>query len=162
MQEKFNPLFYWEFSLYIRNQNLKNKMEKKRYKIETDIELQGHEYETFDIICFDGRATAFSNKDKEKFVDLVYPKMQDLTDNQKDMVRNYRGLPTQRISEDADIHFGDVMMLFGKESDEKCPVCQSDKTRRDLDNPKTMRCCEQCGSDYTTELEILLNAREIK
>jgi hypothetical protein len=129
----------------------------KRYIIESDIELQNHEKETFDILCYDGRAMAVSNKDDNKVIDLVYPKMETLTTSQIDMVRNYRGLPNSM-----EIHFGDVMMLFGKETEEKCPVCKSDKTRRDLDNPKTMRCCEQCGSDYTTELEILLNAREIK
>jgi hypothetical protein len=130
---------------------------KKRYIIESDIELQNHEEENFDVLCYDGRAIAVSLKDNNKAIDLVYPKMNMLTANEIDMVRNYRGLPLNE-----EIHFGDVMMLFGKEREEKCPVCLSERTRRDLDNPQTMRCCNNCGSDYTTDKEILLNARELK
>ncbi len=45
---------------------------------------------------------------------------------------------------------------------EKCPVCESENIRADFDFPKTMRCCKQCGSDFLSDGEVVLNARKIK
>ena len=43
----------------------------------------------------------------------------------------------------------------------QCPVCYSDDTRKDFDNPTTMRCCERCGSDWNVDGDILLNGRAV-
>ena len=42
-----------------------------------------------------------------------------------------------------------------------CPVCKSIHFRPDYDFPDTMLCCENCGADFTTEGEILLDPREV-
>mgnify|MGYP003610107430 CR=1 FL=1 len=129
---------------------------KVKFLIETEVELQNHEDELFDVICYDGFAIAYSQKDSKKSVDLKYPKIETLTEEEREIVRAYRGLQPHTT-----IHIGDVMMCYGKEENDKCPVCSSENTRKDLDN-KEMRCCMKCGSDYHISGEILFNARELK
>ena len=41
-----------------------------------------------------------------------------------------------------------------------CLVCGSKKTRKDYDNPDSMRCCEKCGSEWNIENEITFNATD--
>jgi hypothetical protein len=44
--------------------------------------------------------------------------------------------------------------------DVECPVCnRSANVRKDFDFPKTMLCCDDCGADFTTDLEIILNPK---
>jgi len=42
----------------------------------------------------------------------------------------------------------------------KCPVCERHNTREDYDFPDTIRCCDNCGSEWNLDNEITLNARE--
>ena len=42
----------------------------------------------------------------------------------------------------------------------KCPVCNRHNTREDYDFPDTIRCCDNCGSEWNLDNEITLNARE--
>lgn len=43
-----------------------------------------------------------------------------------------------------------------------CPSCnKNDNVRKDFDNPKTMRCCDNCGADFLTNGEITLNPKTI-
>ena len=46
-------------------------------------------------------------------------------------------------------------------NNDECPVCGSTDTRKDFDNPETMRCCKTCGSDWNTSGDITLNGREV-
>lgn len=132
-------------------------MGKKLLTIEFDIELQNHNDELFDVGCYDGHAIAYSVINFNKTIKLVYPKMSELTEEDKEIIREYRGLPRHTT-----IHVGDVMLCYGREESDKCPVCKSENTRKDLDNPKEMRCCMNCGSDYHISGEILLNARKLQ
>lgn len=44
---------------------------------------------------------------------------------------------------------------------EQCPVCDSDiHVRKDFDFPDTLLCCDDCGADFTIDLEIVLDPRE--
>lgn len=43
----------------------------------------------------------------------------------------------------------------------QCPICYSDDTRKDLDYPATMRCCERCGSEWDFDGDVLLNAEKV-
>lgn len=41
-----------------------------------------------------------------------------------------------------------------------CPVCDSDKVRQDNDYPETVRCCDDCGSDFNEDKTIILDPRD--
>ena len=42
-----------------------------------------------------------------------------------------------------------------------CLVCGSSDTRKDLDYPKTMRCCNECGAEWNCMDEVTLNPMEV-
>lgn len=42
-----------------------------------------------------------------------------------------------------------------------CPNCGSENIRMDFDSPCTMQCCDDCGSDFLHNGEIVLNLKEI-
>lgn len=84
------------------------KIIKPKYVIREGIELQGHdEKEPFAVICYNGHATAISEK---RTVHLTYPKLENLTAEERMDVLDYQGLPHTET-----IRFDDVMMLYGKE-----------------------------------------------
>lgn len=43
----------------------------------------------------------------------------------------------------------------------KCPVCNRHNTREDYDFPDSVRDCDDCGSEWNIDNDIILNAREI-
>ena len=44
----------------------------------------------------------------------------------------------------------------------QCPVCESKNTRNDFDFPDTMRDCDDCGSEWNIDNDIVLNGRDVK
>lgn len=44
----------------------------------------------------------------------------------------------------------------------QCPVCKSMNTRKDFDFPDTMRDCDDCGSEWNIDNDIVLNGRDVK
>jgi len=83
-------------------------MKKENSTIEEKVELQGFINETFNVICSDGFATATSDIDSTKVINLIYPKIEDLNDAEVFGILEYRGL-----SKNSEINFGDVMMRYG-------------------------------------------------
>ena len=69
-------------------------------------------------------------------------------DYQNECVRNYGYSP--------------LMQPVVVKVDVVCPCCnRSANVRKDFDFPKTMLCCDDCGADFTTELEIILNPKDL-
>lgn len=44
---------------------------------------------------------------------------------------------------------------------ESCPICISTNIREDFDFPDTMRCCNDCGADFTIEGEVIFDPSKI-
>jgi len=96
--------------MFIPNHEKMKKIIKPKYVILEEIELQGHdEKELFTVLCYDGHATAFSEKGTTF---LTYPKRDKLTADECIAILDYRGLPRTET-----IGFDDVMMKFGKEKE---------------------------------------------
>ena len=39
----------------------------------------------------------------------------------------------------------------------RCLICGSIHTKKDIDNPDTMRCCNECWSEWNIDNEVMLN-----
>lgn len=89
------------------------------------------------------------NATDDQIIEASYPKIQDKINNRE------LGDNLVSVENDEEVPFGEAF------DDRKfCPVCNSDKTREDLDSPDTMRCCDKCGADYIAETgEVTLDPR---
>ena len=88
----------------------------------TDKKIFGdNEEHEFDVFCYDGRAIAIpaicellDNVGNEKYprlLEVLYPKKEELTDEQKIECLHYRGIYDQPASM---CHAGDICMSLGK------------------------------------------------
>lgn len=71
-----------------------------------------YEHEYF-CRCHDGYAVCMNSEhsDAPDIIRVKYPKLEDLTEEQKDHILSYRGLcSSDRIA----IHYGDVMVTYGE------------------------------------------------
>lgn len=94
------------------------------------------------------RVIVDENATEEEIIKACYPNIQAKLDNSE------LGENLEEIDDDEE-------MPFGSYEERQCPVCNRENTREDLDNPDTMRSCEDCGCDYRWEdREILLDPRD--
>lgn len=84
------------------------KIIKSKCVIRQDVELQSQdEKKLFTVTCYNGHATAIFEK---RTILLTYPKLEELTAQQRLDVLDYQGLPHAKT-----IRYDDVMMKFGEE-----------------------------------------------
>lgn len=74
--------------------------------VETDIEFNERQG-LFTVLCQNGLAKCIDN---DEIVVVDYPKIEDLTPEQKDEIVQYRGLTLG----ESDINYGDIMIVLGK------------------------------------------------
>lgn len=78
-----------------------------------EIKFKG-EYPVYDMKCYDGYSEGTRNEfEDERFpyrIKMTYPKLSELTDEEKLECLLYRGIEDKSI----ECNYGDVMMLHGK------------------------------------------------
>ena len=85
-------------------------LNKSLYVLVESVEIEDLPYNA-QVTCFDGFGIAETDAGK---IRLTYPKIADLSDEQKKAALEYRGISSNNLDS---IRFDDVMMLYGKPTD---------------------------------------------
>lgn len=76
-----------------------------------DVNFFGDNYEhEYFCRCYDGHAVCMNStySDAPDVINVKYPKLNELTSEQKDHIRKYRGIGR------SEINYGDVMITYGE------------------------------------------------